>query len=205
MTQFNDKIKMKALLPTVQGTYGLVKSAADVASKTVENQLTPMKHLKNILVNDAFSSVDAKIKDDFIIACDILNTFLADYYNDLAEASSQAKTYQRAVTRQLDDLVGDDKMVNLNSFVDETNRAIEVLSASVTDGKTVTDKFNELFGNISGTYDLFKKSLAGEVSTSDIEKSIDEIYTASKQVVNSVNVVSTSLTLLSSLVVNEAK
>lgn len=204
MTQFNDKIKMKALLPTVQGTYGLVKSASDVASKTVENQLAPMKHLKDVLTNDAYVTHDDKIKDDFGIACNNFNQFLIDYYNALFDASAQAKTYQSVVTRQLDALVGSDELVNLDSFVSETNRAIEVLTGYVTDSKTVGNKFTELFANIHGTYDLFKKSLASDVSTAEIERAIDEIYATSKQVVNSVNVVSTSLALLSSLVANEA-
>lgn len=203
MTQYNDKIKMKALLPTVQGTYGLVASASDVAGKTVENQLTPMKHLKNILASDIYNSVEAK--EDFAIACNNLNAFLIDYYNALADVSSNAVTYQSVVTRQLDALVGDNELVNLDSFVKETNRAIEVLFDFVSDSKMVSTKFTELFGHISGAYDLFKKSLPDETPTDDIEKTIDEIYTASKQVVNSVNVVSTSLALLSSLVANEAK
>lgn len=203
MTQYNDKIKLKALLPTVQGTYGLVKSASDVARKTVENQLVPMKHLNNVLANDVYNSSDAK--EDFVVACDNLNTFLINYYNALADASSNAVTYQSVVTRQLDALVGDNELVNLDSFVKETNRAIEVLVGSASDSKTVGSKFSELFGHIRGSYDLFKKSLPDETPTGDIEKAIDEIYSASKQVVNSVNVVSTSLALLSSLVANETK
>lgn len=203
MTQYNDKIKLKALLPTVQGTYGLVKSASDVARKTVENQLVPMKHLKNVLANDAYNSSDAK--ENFVVACDNLNTFLINYYNALDDASSNAVTYQSVVTRQLDAVVGDNELVNLDSFVKETNRAIEVLVDFVSDSKAVSGKFSELFGHIRGSYDLFKKSLLDDTPTADIEKAIDEIYTASKQVVNSVNVVSTSLALLSSLVANKAK
>lgn len=203
MTQYNDKIKLKALLPTVQGTYGLVKSASDVARKTVENQLVPMKHLKNILANDVYNSSD--VKEDFVVACDNLNTFLINYYNALANASSNAVTYQSVVTRQLDALVGDNELVNLDSFAKETNRTIEVLVDFVSDSKAVGSKFSELFGHIRGSYDLFRKSLPDDTPTADIEKAIDEIYTASKQVVNSVNVVSTSLALLSSLVANEAK
>ena len=203
MTQYNNKIKMKALLPTVQGTYGLVKSASDVASKTVENQLVPMKHLNNVLAEDIYNSADAK--EDFAVACNNLNKFLIDYNHALSDASSNAATYQSVVTRQLDTLVGNDELVNFDSFAKETNRAIEILTDFVSDSKTVSNKFSELFGHIRGSYDLFKKSLSDETPTSDIEKSIDEIYTASKQVVNSVNVVSTSLALLSSLVANEAK
>lgn len=206
MTQ-NDKIKLKALLPTVQGTYGLVKSASAVASATVENQLVPLNRLKNVLTSDVIVSTgtDIKTKEDFSVACLDLNTFLQTYLESLREATELAESYQSNVTRDLDALLERDIDVNIDAFVKTTNKSIESLSALTSDGKTTTTKFTELFGKIDETFRLFAKQLDGNSATSEIEALIDELSTASKQVVNSVNVVATSLELLKSLVASEAK
>lgn len=206
MTQ-NDKIKLKALLPTVQGTYGLVKSATTVASATVENQLAPLSRLRNVLASDVITTTgtDIKTKEDFSVACLDLNTFLKTYLESLREATELAESYQSAVTRDLDALLERDIDVNIEAFVKTTNKSIESLSALTSDGKTTTTKFTELFGKIDETFRLFAKQLDGNSATSEIEALIDELSTASKQVVNSVNVVATSLELLKSLVASEAK
>ena len=206
MTQ-NDKIKLKALLPTVQGTYGLVKSASAVASATVENQLVPLNRLRNVLTSDVIVSTgtDIKTRDDFSVACLDLNTFLQTYFESLREATELAESYQSNVTRDLDALLERDIDVNIDAFVKTTNKSIESLSALTSDGKTTTTKFTELFGKIDETFRLFAKQLDGNISASEIEALIDELSTASKQVVNSVNVVATSLELLKSLVASEAK
>lgn len=206
MTQ-NDKIKLKALLPTVQGTYGLVKSASAVASATVENQLAPLNRLRNVLTSDVIVSTgtDIKTKDDFSVACLDLNTFLQTYFESLREATELAESYQSNVTRDLDALLERDIDVNIDAFVKTTNKSIESLSVLTSDGKTTTTKFTELFGKIDETFRLFAKQLDGNSSVSEIEALIDELSTASKQVVNSVNVVATSLELLKSLVASEAK
>ena len=206
MTQ-NDKIKLKALLPTVQGTYGLVKSASAVASATVENQLVPLNRLRNVLTSDVIVSTgtDIKTRDDFSVACLDLNTFLQAYFESLREATELAESYQSNVTRDLDALLERDIDVNIGAFVKTTNKSIESLSALTSDGKTTTTKFTELFGKIDETFRLFAKQLDGNSSASEIEALIDELSTASKQVVNSVNVVATSLELLKSLVASEAK
>lgn len=206
MTQ-NDKIKLKALLPTVQGTYGLVKSATTVASATVENQLAPLSRLRNVLTSDVIVSTgtDIKTKEDFSVACLDLNTFLQTYLESLREATELAESYQSNVTRDLDALLERDIDVNIDAFVKTTNKSIESLSALTSDGKTTTTKFTELFGKIDETFRLFAKQLDGNSATSEIEALIDELSTASKQVVNSVNVVATSLELLKSLVASEAK
>ena len=206
MTQ-NDKIKLKALLPTVQGTYGLVKSASAVASATVENQLVPLNRLRNVLTSDVIVSTgtDIKTRDNFSVACLDLNTFLKTYLDSLHEATELAETYQANVTRDLDALLERDIDVNIDTFVKTTNKSIESLSALTSDGKTTTTKFTELFGKIDETFRLFAKQLDGNSSASEIEALIDELSTASKQVVNSVNVVATSLELLKSLVASEAK
>lgn len=206
MTQ-NDKIKLKALLPTVQGTYGLVKSATTVASATVENQLAPLSRLRNVLASDVITTTgtDIKTKEDFSVACLDLNTFLKTYLESLREATELAESYQSAVTRDLDALLERDIDVNIEAFVKSTNKSIESLSALTSDGKTTTTKFTELFGKIDETFRLFAKQLDGNSATSEIEALIDELSTASKQVVNSVNVVATSLELLKSLVASEAK
>lgn len=206
MTQ-NDKIKLKALLPTVQGTYGLVKSASAVASATVENQLAPLNRLRNVLTSDVIVSTgtDIKTRDDFSVACLDLNTFLQTYFESLREATELAESYQSNVTRDLDALLERDIDVNIGAFVKTTNKSIESLSALTSDGKTTTTKFTELFGKIDETFRLFAKQLDGNSSASEIEALIDELSTASKQVVNSVNVVATSLELLKSLVASEAK
>lgn len=206
MTQ-NDKIKLKALLPTVQGTYGLVKSASAVASATVENQLVPLGRLKNVLTSDVIVSTgtDIKTRDDFSVACLDLNTFLKTYLDSLQEATDLAETYQANVTRDLDALLERDIDVNIDVFVKTTNKSIERLSALASDGKTTTTKFTDLFGKIDETFRLFAKQLDGNGSASEIEALIDELSSASKQVVNSINVVATSLELLKSLVASEAK
>lgn len=206
MTQ-NDKIKLKALLPTVQGTYGLVKSASAVASATVENQLVPLNRLRNVLTSDVIVSTgtDIKTRDDFSVACLDLNTFLQTYFESLREATELAESYQSNVTRDLDALLERDIDVNIDAFVKTTNKSIESLSALTSDGKTITTKFTELFGKIDETFRLFAKQLDGNSSASEIEALIDELSSASKQVVNSVNVVATSLELLKSLVASEAK
>lgn len=206
MTQ-NDKIKLKALLPTVQGTYGLVKSASAVASATVENQLVPLNRLRNVLTSDVIVSTgtDIKTRDDFGVACLDLNTFLQTYFESLREATELAESYQSNVTRDLDALLERDIDVNIDAFVKTTNKSIESLSALTSDGKTTTTKFTELFGKIDETFRLFAKQLDGNSSASEIEALIDELSSASKQVVNSVNVVATSLELLKSLVASEAK
>lgn len=206
MTQ-NDKIKLKALLPTVQGTYGLVKSASAVASATVENQLVPLNRLRNVLTSDVIVSTgtDIKTRDDFSVACLDLNTFLQTYFESLREATELAESYQSNVTRDLDALLERDIDVNIDAFVKTTNKSIESLSALTSDGKTTTTKFTELFGKIDETFRLFAKQLDGNSSASEIEALVDELSTASKQVVNSVNVVATSLELLKSLVASEAK
>lgn len=206
MTQ-NDKIKLKALLPTVQGTYGLVKSASAVASATVENQLAPLSRLRNVLTSDVIVSTGTNIKtrDDFSVACLDLNTFLKTYLDSLHEATELAETYQANVTRDLDALLERDIDVNIDAFVKTTNKSIERLSTLASDGKTTTTKFTELFGKIDETFRLFAKQLDGNSSASEIEALIDELSSASKQVVNSINVVATSLELLKSLVANEAK
>ena len=206
MTQ-NDKIKLKALLPTVQGTYGLVKSATTVASATVENQLAPLSRLRNVLTSDVIVSTgtDIKTKEDFSVACLDLNTFLQTYFESLREATELAESYQSNVTRDLDALLERDIDVNIDAFVKTTNKSIESLSALTSDGKTTTTKFTELFGKIDETFRLFAKQLDGNSATSEIEALIDELSTASKQVVNSVNVIATSLELLKSLVASEAK
>lgn len=206
MTQ-NDKIKLKALLPTVQGTYGLVKSASAVASATVENQLVPLNRLRNVLTSDVIVSTgtDIKTRDDFSVACLDLNTFLKTYLDSLREATELAESYQSNVTRDLDALLERDIDVNIDAFVKTTNKSIESLSALTSDGKTTTTKFTELFGKIDETFRLFAKQLDGNSSASEIEALIDELSSASKQVVNSVNVVATSLELLKSLVASEAK
>lgn len=206
MTQ-NDKIKLKALLPTVQGTYELVKSASAVASATVENQLVPLNRLRNVLTSDVIVSTgtDIKTRDDFSVACLDLNTFLQTYFESLREATELAESYQSNVTRDLDALLERDIDVNIDAFVKTTNKSIESLSALTSDGKTTTTKFTELFGKIDETFRLFAKQLDGNSSASEIEALIDELSTASKQVVNSVNVVATSLELLKSLVASEAK
>lgn len=206
MTQ-NDKIKLKALLPTVQGTYGLVKSASAVASATVENQLVPLNRLRNVLTSDVIVSTgtDIKTRDDFSVACLDLNTFLKTYLDSLHEATELADSYQANVTRDLDALLERDIDVNIDAFVKTTNKSIERLSALASDGKTTTTKFTELFGKIDETFRLFAKQLDGNSSASEIEALIDELSSASKQVVNSINVVATSLELLKSLVANEAK
>ena len=206
MTQ-NDKIKLKALLPTVQGTYGLVKSATTVASATVENQLTPLSRLRSVLTSDVIvtTGTDIKTKEDFGVACLDLNTFLQTYLESLREATELAESYQSNVTRDLDALLERDIDVNIDAFVKTTNKSIESLSALTSDGKTTTTKFTELFGKIDETFRLFAKQLDGNSATSEIEALIDELSTASKQVVNSVNVVATSLELLKSLVASEAK
>ena len=206
MTQ-NDKIKLKALLPTVQGTYGLVKSASAVASATVENQLVPLNRLRNVLTSDVIVSTgtDIKTRDDFSVACLDLNTFLKTYLDSLHEATELAETYQANVTRDLDALLERDIDVNIEAFVKTTDKSIERLSALASDGKTTTTKFTDLFGKIDETFRLFAKQLDGNSSASEIEALIDELSSASKQVVNSVNVVATSLELLKSLVASEAK
>lgn len=206
MTQ-NDKIKLKSLLPTVQGTYGLVKSASAVASATVENQLVPLNRLRNVLTSDVIVSTgtDIKTRDDFSVACLDLNTFLQTYFESLREATELAESYQSNVTRDLDALLERDIDVNIDAFVKTTNKSIESLSALTSDSKTTTTKFTELFGKIDETFRLFAKQLGGNSSASEIEALIDELSTASKQVVNSVNVVATSLELLKSLVASEAK
>lgn len=206
MTQ-NDKIKLKALLPTVQGTYGLVKSASAVASATVENQLVPLNRLRNVLTSDVIVSTgtDIKTRDDFSVACLDLNTFLQTYFESLREATELAESYQSNVTRDLDALLERDIDVNIDAFVKTANKSIESLSALTSDGKTTTTKFTELFGKIDETFRLFAKQLDGNSSASEIEALIDELSSASKQVVNSVNVVATSLELLKSLVASEAK
>lgn len=206
MTQ-NDKIKLKALLPTVQGTYGLVKSASAVASATVENQLAPLSRLRNVLTSDVIVSTgtDIKTRDDFSVACLDLNTFLKTYLDSLHEATDLAETYQANVTRDLDALLERDIDVNIDAFVKTTNKSIERLSALASDGKTTTTKFTDLFGKIDETFRLFAKQLDGNSSASEIEALIDELSSASKQVVNSINVVATSLELLKSLVTSEAK
>lgn len=206
MTQ-NDKIKLKALLPTVQGTYGLVKSASAVASATVENQLVPLNRLRNVLTSDVIVSTgtDIKTRDDFSVACLDLNTFLKTYLDSLHEATELAETYQANVTRDLDALLEHDIDVNIDAFVKTTDKSIERLSALASDGKTTTTKFTDLFGKIDETFRLFAKQLDGNSSASEIEALIDELSSASKQVVNSINVVATSLELLKSLVASEAK
>lgn len=206
MTQ-NDKIKLKALLPTVQGTYGLVKSASAVASATVENQLVPLNRLRNVLTSDVIVSTgtDIKTKDDFSVACLDLNTFLKTYLDSLHEATDLAETYQANVTRDLDALLERDIDVNIDAFVKTTDKSIEHLSTLASDGKTTTTKFTDLFGKIDETFRLFAKQLDGNSSASEIEALIDELSSASKQVVNSINVVATSLELLKSLVASEAK
>lgn len=206
MTQ-NDKIKLKALLPTVQGTYGLVKSASAVASATVENQLVPLNRLRNVLTSDVIVSTgtDIKTRDDFSVACLDLNTFLKTYLDSLHEATELAETYQANVTRDLDALLERDIDVNIDAFVKTTDKSIERLSALASDGKTTTTKFTDLFGKIDETFRLFAKQLDGNSSASEIEALIDELSSASKQVVNSINVVATSLELLKSLVASEAK
>lgn len=206
MTQ-NDKIKLKALLPTVQGTYGLVKSASAVASATVENQLVPLSRLRNVLTSDVIVSTgtDIKTRDDFSVACLDLNTFLKTYLDSLHEATELADSYQANVTRDLDALLERDIDVNIDAFVKTTNKSIERLSALASDGKTTTTKFTDLFGKIDETFRLFAKQLDGNSSASEIEALIDELSSASKQVVNSINVVATSLELLKSLVASEAK
>lgn len=206
MTQ-NDKIKLKALLPTVQGTYGLVKSASAVASATVENQLVPLNRLRNVLTSDviATTGTDIKTKDDFSVACLDLNTFLKTYLESLREATELAESYQSNVTRDLDALLERDIDVNIDAFVKTTDKSIERLSALASDGKTTTTKFTDLFGKIDETFRLFAKQLDGNSSASEIEALIDELSSASKQVVNSINVVATSLELLKSLVASEAK
>lgn len=206
MTQ-NDKIKLKALLPTVQGTYGLVKSASAVASATVENQLVPLNRLRNVLTSDIIVSTgtDIKTRDDFSVACLDLNTFLKTYLDSLHEATELAETYQANVTRDLDALLERDIDVNIDAFVKTTDKSIERLSALASDGKTTTTKFTDLFGKIDETFRLFAKQLDGNSSASEIEALIDELSSASKQVVNSINVVATSLELLKSLVASEAK
>lgn len=206
MTQ-NDKIKLKALLPTVQGTYGLVKSASAVASATVENQLVPLNRLRNVLTSDVIVSTgtDIKTRDDFSVACLDLNTFLKTYLDSLHEATDLAETYQANVTRDLDALLERDIDVNIDAFVKTTDKSIERLSALASDGKTTTTKFTDLFGKIDETFRLFAKQLDGNGSASEIEALIDELSSASKQVVNSINVVATSLELLKSLVASEAK
>lgn len=206
MTQ-NDKIKLKALLPTVQGTYGLVKSASTVASATVENQLVPLGRLRNVLTSDVIVSTgtDIKTRDDFSVACLDLNTFLKTYLDSLHEATELAETYQANVTRDLDALLERDIDVNIDAFVKTTDKSIERLSALASDGKTTTTKFTDLFGKIDETFRLFAKQLDGNSSASEIEALIDELSSASKQVVNSINVVATSLELLKSLVASEAK
>ena len=206
MTQ-NDKIKLKALLPTVQGTYGLVKSASAVASATVENQLVPLNRLRNVLTSDVIVSTgtDIKTRDDFSVACLDLNTFLKTYLDSLHEATELAETYQANVTRDLDALLERDIDVNIDAFVKTTDKSIERLSALASDGKTTTTKFTDLFGKIDETFRLFAKQLDGNSSASEIEALIDELSSASKQVVNSINVVATSLELLKSLVTSEAK
>lgn len=206
MTQ-NDKIKLKALLPTVQGTYGLVKSASAVASATVENQLVPLNRLKNVLTSDVIVSTgtDIKTRDDFSVACLDLNTFLKTYLDSLHEATELAETYQANVTRDLDALLERDIDVNIDAFVKTTDKSIKRLSALASDGKTTTTKFTDLFGKIDETFRLFAKQLDGNSSASEIEALIDELSSASKQVVNSINVVATSLELLKSLVASEAK
>lgn len=206
MTQ-NDKIKLKALLPTVQGTYGLVKSASVVASATVENQLVPLNRLRNVLTSDVIVSTgtDIKTRDDFSVACLDLNTFLKTYLDSLHEATELAETYQANVTRDLDALLERDIDVNIDAFVKTTDKSIERLLALASDGKTTTTKFTDLFGKIDETFRLFAKQLDGNSSASEIEALIDELSSASKQVVNSINVVATSLELLKSLVANEAK
>ena len=206
MTQ-NDKIKLKTLLPTVQGTYGLVKSASAVASATVENQLAPLGRLRNVLASDVIVSTgtDIKTRDDFSVACLDLNTFLKIYLDSLQEATDLAETYQANVTRDLDALLERDIDVNIDVFVKTTNKSIERLSALASDGKTTTTKFTDLFGKIDETFRLFAKQLDGNGSASEIEALIDELSSASKQVVNSINVVATSLELLKSLVASEAK
>lgn len=206
MTQ-NDKIKLKALLPTVQGTYGLVKSASAVASATVENQLVPLNRLRNVLTSDVIVSTgtDIKTRDDFSVACLDLNTFLQTYFESLREATELAESYQSNVTRDLDALLERDIDVNIDAFVKTTNKSIESLSALASDGKTTTTKFTDLFGKIDETFRLFAKQLDGNSSASEIEALIDELSSASKQVVNSINVVATSLELLKSLVTSEAK
>lgn len=206
MTQ-NDKIKLKALLPTVQGTYGLVKSASAVASATVENQLVPLNRLRNVLTSDVIVSTgtDIKTRDDFSVACLDLNTFLKTYLDSLHEATELAETYQANVTRDLDALLERDIDVNIDVFVKTTDKSIERLSALASDGKTTTTKFTDLFGKIDETFRLFAKQLDGNSSASEIEALIDELSSASKQVVNSINVVATSLELLKLLVASEAK
>ena len=206
MTQ-NDKIKLKALLPTVQGTYGLVKSASAVASATVENQLVPLNRLRNVLTSDVIISTgtDIKTRDDFSVACLDLNTFLKTYLDSLHEATELAETYQANVTRDLDALLDRDIDVKIDAFVKTTDKSIERLSALASDGKTTTTKFTDLFGKIDETFRLFAKQLDGNSSASEIEALIDELSSASKQVVNSINVVATSLELLKSLVASEAK
>lgn len=206
MTQ-NDKIKLKALLPTVQGTYGLVKSASAVASATVENQLVPLNRLRNVLTSDVIVSTgtDIKTRDDFSVACLDLNTFLKTYLDSLHEATDLAEIYQANVTRDLDALLERDIDVNIDAFVKTTDKSIERLSALASDGKTTTTKFTDLFGKIDETFRLFAKQLDGNSSASEIEALIDELSSASKQVVNSINVVATSLELLKSLVASEAK
>lgn len=206
MTQ-NDKIKLKALLPTVQGTYGLVKSASAVASATVENQLVPLNRLRNVLTSDVIVSTgtDIKTRDDFSVACLDLNTFLKTYLDSLHEATELAETYQANVTRDLDALLERDIDVNIDAFVKTTDKSIERLSTLASDGKTTTTKFTDLFGKIDETFRLFAKQLDGNSSASEIEALIDELSSASKQVVNSINVVATSLELLKSLVASEAK
>lgn len=213
MSKNIDKFKLKALLPTTQGTYNLILSSLKITNSTIENQLTVLKSImsKN---DDAESMPDLDnqdIKTEFLVSLANFNELLT-LLNDNVLANISYVKNKRSFINSLTDEVVKNNEVNADEIFDNINDIIDTITKSLGTPSEIKKQYEDYFAKSYQAFGSYSKAVIDSYEYGSIKKEHDEINNnfevlkhLSVSVIDSINVIDTCLVLIKTLIDKEQK
>lgn len=213
MSKNIDKFKLKALLPTTQGTYNMILSSLTITKTTVETQLTVLKSIMS--KNDDTESMpdldNQDIKTEFLVSLANFNDLLSLLNENILANISYVKD-KRSFINSLTDEVVKNNEVNADEIFDNIDDIIDTIAKSLGTPSEIKKQYEDCFTKSYQTFGSYSKAVIENYEYSSIKKEHDKINNdfemlkhLSASVIDSINVIDTCLVLIKALIDKEQK
>lgn len=211
MSKNIDKIKLKALLPTTQGTYNMILSSLKMMNSTIENQLIVLERIISN-VNDENNMPELEnsdLKFEFLTSIDDFKDLLKSFIENISSSISYVKNKRSSINLLTDELIKNSE-IQVNEIFDNINDIIDTITKSLGTPTEVKDLYEDRFSKTYLIFEQYCKIVNNDYNYEYLKKEQDKVNNdlemlkhTSISVIDSINVIDTCTVLIKTLLNNE--
>ena len=211
MSKNIDKIKLKALLPTTQGTYNMILSSLKMMNSTIENQLIVLERIISN-VNDENNMPELEnsdLKVEFLTSIGDFKDLLKSFIENISSSISYVKNKRSSINLLTDELIKNSE-IQVDEIFDNINDIIDTITKLLGTPTEVKDLYGDRFSKTYLIFEQYCKIVNNDYNYEYLKKEQDKVNNdlemlkhTSISVIDSINVIDTCTVLIKALINNK--